>query len=132
MSGFNLGRTYLIEFDEGHALHGVEIRMKWASIETTEAINALSYREGLPYLIEHVIEWNLNDEKGERLPITLEAAKRNMEPAVNKALIGAWLEAAYGVSAPLAGPSDDGRLQQEADDTALLIPMEPSSGSPES
>ncbi len=131
--GFRLGRTYLLEFDEDHDLHGVQIRMRWGSILLMEEISSMTFTEGWPKFLDHVVSWNFETEDGTPLdPKDVDAVNAAMEPAYRPVLISAWMRAAYGVTAPLAQRSPAGGESPTTEDVELSIPMETLSSLPAS
>lgn len=124
--GFRLGRTYILEFDKEHQLHGVEVRTRWASIETIESLDGKTFSDSLPVLLDHVISWNLEDENGTPIPPDdMDAVKRAFEPSVRTELVSAWMRAAWGATTgPLEENSGDGGMSPEAVNEELSIPME--------
>lgn len=67
---------------------------------------------------EALVDWNLEDEKGEPVPTTMEGVYSQELDFVME-VIAAWVEVLTGVSSPLAKGSTDGRTFQEAS-----LPME--------
>ena len=68
--------------------------------------------------LELVVEWNLEDEQGNPLPVTMEAFGGLDKLAGNK-IVAAWLMALVVVPAPLQKGSEDGETSQEPSTTAL-------------
>lgn len=116
--GFRLNRTYVLHF-EG-AMAGAEIKLRSTSVATVMRLRqSTDVPEIVGMLAEHVVEWNLEDEKGEPLPITADAILNDLEESVVAAIVREWFKAAVGVTAPLDGPSTSGEQFPEAS-----IPME--------
>ncbi|HZO70059.1 MAG TPA: hypothetical protein VFB74_34115 [Kribbellaceae bacterium] len=73
---------------------------------------------------EHLVSWNLEDDKGEPVPTTVDGV-RAQDLDFGLMLMFAWLDAVTGVPAPLAQPSSGGVSYP-----AVSIPMETLSPSP--
>ena len=129
--GFGLGRTYVMEFEEGTYLAGAEIRVRSASIGTVEQLESLQFADALPLFLDHVESWNLEVD-GRPLPIEIEAVRNAMEAPVRDKLIREWYKAAVGVSAPLDPPLPAGDSSRTTDDEVPSMPMETLSALPES
>lgn len=74
-------------------------------------------------LSECIISWNLEDDKGNPVPTTLEGLKSQDQPFL-LAIVTAWLKQAITVSDDLGKDSPSGDALPE-----VPIPMEPLSGS---
>lgn len=79
--------------------------------------------ETFGWFIAALISWNLEDEDGQPMPHTVDALLA-LDPEYTRAIIGGWVDAVTGVSAPLGAPSNDGGLSVEAS-----IPMDTASPS---
>jgi hypothetical protein len=119
--GFRLNRTYVLHF-EG-AMAGAEIKLRSTNVATVMKLRESNdVAEIVGMLADHVVEWNLEDEKGEPLPFTADAILHELEESMVAAIVREWFKAAIGVTAPLDGPSTSGGPFPEAS-----IPMETSS-----
>lgn len=112
--GFRLDRTYVLQF-EG-AMAGAEVKIRSTSIATMmriRQVQELSELAGL--LADHLVEWNLEDEKGEPLPTTADAIMSNLEGVVLGRIAREWYRAASGVTAPLdPSPPPTGLFDEES------------------
>ncbi len=102
--GFRLDRTYALRWDAGTDLAGLEVDMRSTSVATLTEIKGLRVSQDeariAEILIGHVKRWNLEDEAGNPLPVTLESLLAQ-EPVLLAAIAREWYLAAAGVSAPL-------------------------------
>jgi hypothetical protein len=124
-------KTILVQFEEGHEYHGLEVRLRGMSIgeylEFTgydggdgETVGGLIARVG-----KHLESWNLEDQNGTALPATAEAMQAQDHELV-LAIANAFMETLQGVhksdplpeSSPSGGPS-----------LVESVPMEALSGS---
>lgn len=118
--GFRLNRTYLLKF-EGD-LAGAEVRIKATPVAAlVELTGTIEYERLGELLAEYVIEWNLDDENGETIPLEGPAILANCEEVVLAKILGEWQRAAKGITAPLDGRSTSGEQSPEE-----LIPMDES------
>lgn len=121
--GFRLSRTYALRWDAGD-LAGLEVDVKSTSIETFNEMKALRVNGDeqrlVELLIEHVKRWNLEDEDGQPLPVSVESLQQQEVPVI-RAIAREWYLAAAGVSAPLDLGSTDSPPSVE-----VSIPMETS------
>lgn len=130
--------TYRLVFEDP-TLDGLEVRTRGASIEhiaTWQSVIgqgiALVQPEGAEYrgkvcdlLADRIIDWNLEDEQGQPVPVT-SAAIAEQDWTLLLKIGRAWLAAAAGVSRPLEPDSPSGQPFPEES-----IPMETSSSSPQ-
>jgi hypothetical protein len=103
--GFRLNRTYVLDF-EGTALEGAVVKIRATSIAVMIQLREADSDDVLAGLLcEHVVEWNLDDEKGEPLAVTPDAVLGGLERPVLQKICVEWYRAAAGVTAPLDAPS---------------------------
>lgn len=126
-------KNTVLQFEPGHDLYGLEVRLRGMNIreflEFTgydggqgETVNGLIQRFG-----QHLISWNLeDDETGEAVPATPEAVEQQGHELV-LALANAWMEALQGVHK--ADPLPESSASGEPSPEASVIPMEPLSPS---
>ena len=93
---FKMGdaKTSVLKFEEGHALHGLEIEMKtrvplgvlfdWTSDRDEAAVGRM---------VKRIITWNLVDEDGEPAPISLDSLKEHFTMGEASLLMSAWVQA---------------------------------------
>lgn len=126
-------KTYLVRFDEGHEYHGAEARLRGMTYGEWEVAAGLDGGEGdtngaasVARFVDHLISWNLEDDSGQVLPITMDAVKA-LDKDLIAALNNAWIQTLIGVhdGDPLPESSPSGEPSPEAS----AIPMEPLSPS---
>lgn len=101
--GFNATvRAVTINFAEGHLYHGAEARVRGMAIGEYMAATGLDGSDGdnaassMQRFFERLISWNLEDDNGNPLPATEEAAK-SCDQGLIRALQNAYVEALIGV-----------------------------------
>lgn len=126
MAGFQIGRTFVLDFgEEGETdAFGAVVKMRSGSIATMaefaeQTTGAPRERE---IFAAHVIEWNLEDN-GVPLPIEPESI-RLLDPPFRDLLYIEWMKATRGISAPFDRRSDGGVQSPEEEQLEPLIPME--------
>ncbi len=135
--GFRTARKlYQIEFETGHELHGLEIVCK-----STTLGERLDYIENQPgdgstaaeriryeaeFFLKNVTDWNLEDENGERLPITYKAYHDAIPFEWHRPLIAAYVERMLGnkVSEGTEKKSGSGEPTETTPGTEASLPME--------
>jgi len=109
--GFRFNRTYVLDFSDSE-LEGLEVTMKSTSVGTLlKCTGGASTEEILEELVAHILNWNLEDEKGKPLPISLEPLAAQEDVLVSE-LARKWFAAAKGVSNPLVRTSSGGEQSQ--------------------
>lgn len=114
-------KTYLLKWDEGHPLHGLEISIKGLSIGDLDSLTKVMALAGgdfkpedlvkldpvIDLITSKIVWWNYEDDNDEVLPITRESVKSldisDLVPAIE-----AWMQAVMGVQAPLERASNSG------------------------
>lgn len=120
--GFRLNKSYTLKF-EGD-MEGAEVKLRTTSVGTMLKLRNLHYGnpdelyEAATLLADHVVGWNLDDEKGEPVALTAEAILAGVEEPVLSTIFVEWAKAAVGVTAPLDEPSTSGEQYPEGN-----IPM---------
>ncbi len=115
--GFRLDRVYNLKF-EG-AMEGA-----WVKIRSTPLGVALQLRGGISafdavgLLAQYVVDWNLEDQIGDKIAFTQEAIMNALEEVVVAKILIEWYKAAAGVTAPLDPPGTEGDFEETE------IPME--------
>jgi len=122
--GFKLGRIYVLDFEGIEAMEGAIVKVRSPSIDVSDSLPELTWDETWKLFVEYVTEWNFETEDGTPVPVTVEAIKSSMEPAVAKLLVHEWYRAARGVTAPLVRTSDAGEPPPEEESPAPSMPME--------
>lgn len=130
--GFKRKRTvYKLDFS-GTQYDGLEVRL--TGLTTGEYLDLVSLSapgdtdgretdQTLRLFAAHLISWNLEDEKGEPIPVTFDGIKTN-DLVMNMFIIEAWTDALVDVS-------ESTEKKSLAGDPSLVasIPMEPLSTS---
>lgn len=122
-------KIYKLKWEEGHAYHGLEIRVKglsFADLTQLQGLAGIKDSEVTDEVIDPVLElfadkivsWNYVDEDDNPVPVSLEEVKGLDIGAILSAL-QQWQEVVVGVNAPLKQGSSFGETSQEAS-----IPME--------
>jgi hypothetical protein len=120
--GFKLNRTYLLNFQDSD-LEGAQIRLRATSVGTLMRINDLferaktgdvAYAErGInEILVEHIVEWNLEDADGEALEVSVDSILL-LEASFLSMITEQWMKAARGIPAPLEQKLNDGDTSKE-------------------
>ncbi len=96
-------KTYLVRFEEGHDYHGAEARLRGISYAEWEEMTGLDGGDGddngaksVQRFADHLISWNIEDEHGKPVPITLAAAK-SLDHNLVAAFNNAWIQTLTGV-----------------------------------
>lgn len=63
-------------------------------------------------LIDHVVEWNLEDRDGQPVPVTVEGLFKACEPEQAGGILGAWTSGRQSVPAPLEPESPGSSLSE--------------------
>lgn len=113
--GFKVNRrTYDLSFAEESVLHGAVIKVHAMTIGLLDEITqSETVVEWVNFLVEHIVEWNLEDSDGNALEITKDVINNALEPAEIVHIINCWVGAAKGVADPLEKPSSNGKQSQE-------------------
>jgi hypothetical protein len=107
--GFRLNRTYVLEF-EG-ALAGAEVKIRSTSVGVLlELRDASSEKRVAELLASHLVEWNLENEIGDPIPLTVEGVL-SLEGVVLGRIAREWYRAASGLTAPLDDPMMEASLE---------------------
>lgn len=108
--GFNANpTTYRLEFDDP-ALEGMFVRVRRGSVQIrTDFDDATSWREQYEAFAQVLVEWNLDDDKGSPLPLTVDGLVA-AEDTVVAAIMNAWVNAGRP-SVPLEQPSTPGDVE---------------------
>lgn len=119
--GFVIGRTFELDFT-GTEVAGAIVKVRSASVATLQMVleGATKIEDDAKIFAEHLISWNLELKEGEPLPLTAESVLQLEEPFM-RLIVGEWIKATRGVTAPLDHRSSGGAKPQEEQ-----IPMETS------
>lgn len=132
-------KTYRLVFED-EEFEGLEVRARGGSIDHLVSLTTLmragdelikpdgqAKRDELYQLLAgRLIDWNLDDDQGQPVPLTVETLRQQDWPLV-LGIARAWMRATAGVSRPLEPDSPDGQQSLE-----VSIPMETSSPNPPS
>jgi hypothetical protein len=105
--GFNANpTTYRLTFEDP-ALEGLVVRVRRGSVQIRSDFDAAtSWRGQYEVFIQTLVEWNLVDDKGSPLPMTVDSLLAT-EDTVVAAIVDAWVQAGRP-SVPLEQPSTPG------------------------
>ena len=110
--GFHTGqgdRVAHINFAEGHRLHGIEMDVKLrVPVGAIMAAMGGDISGALQPFVKRIISWNLEDDDGNPVPISLKSFGENFDMQESQDLVGAWAEAVAQPSGPLDGASKSG------------------------
>lgn len=121
-----------IRFAEGHEHHGAEAVVRSMTYGEWEVAAGLDGGKGdidgatsVEKFVNHLVSWNLEDETGQPLPMTMAAVKQ-IDKDLIRDLNNAWVQALIGVHEadplPESSPSGEPSLVES-------VPMEALSGS---
>ncbi|MGW4670073.1 hypothetical protein [Streptomyces sp. NPDC004324] len=116
-----------IRFAEGHEHHGAEAVLRSMTYGEWEVSAGLDGGEGdttqaqsIAKFVDHLVSWNLEDEQGQALPLTMDAVK-GIDKDLIRDLNNAWVQALIGVHdadpLPQSSPSGEQSLVES-------VPME--------
>lgn len=122
--GFDVGRTFKLEWPETHFLYGALIRMRSAPLGLSLRIrNGMAWEELVAAMCAHVAEWDL-EIGGKPVELVTATVLESIDQPVLVAIARAWQDASAGVTAPLDATSGDGPASPDMDELELSIPME--------
>jgi hypothetical protein len=124
-------RIYKLEFD-GEKYAGIVVRVRAMSFATLLDIENMRRSDEMAdraemraqldefhgIFVDHLVDWNLEEEDGAPVPLTVEGL-RSQEGSFVTSIIAAWRDTPTEVPAPLGRPSSDGDPSVE-----LSVPME--------
>lgn len=125
MTGFAARRFYNLNFDEYPDLEGLRIKTRSTTVGVMRGVIDTSKddRQGLDEMLQHlvdcVVEWNLEDEHGRPVEVSVAAVMAKVDLEYLKAIVRAWQSATIGVQPPLARRSPSG-----GQSPVVSIPME--------
>jgi hypothetical protein len=118
-------KIYELKFEGDPDLDGLVVKLR--GLNTGQTLGIETAREDgsedavngmLRTYADRLVEWNIEGDNGETLPLTLDSIL-GLEPDLNNKVIRAWTDAINGVPAPLDSASPDGVPSLEAS-----IPMD--------
>lgn len=125
--GYKRKNTYLLVF-EGDEFEGLEIEVRAMSVNTalnlSESLqdvdkgDTTSILKGMQIFADHLVRWNLEDDRDNPVPPTFESVTDLDVVFVNEILTH-WMEAVSGVPSDLGKESTSGETSLEES-----IPME--------
>lgn len=110
-------KRYVLDFS-GTELDGLEVKSVSISADQYYQVTALleqatsnqEVARGIaPHFIEALREWNLEDDRGQPVPATVDGLMKSQELATVMMILEAWIDAMVGISGPLEQPSSDGQ-----------------------
>lgn len=132
--GFRAGpKLYKLVFEEDSDIYGLEILARGTTLrERKNFLDAFPDDGGvldrlmfeLAFFIEHVTEWNLEDEDGTPQSITVEAISALIDARWIRQIMAAWTTASNGVNEDLKKESSSGSDTATTRDLEESIPME--------
>lgn len=101
-------RTATIQFERGHALHGIEVEVELrVPIGVILGASSGEFATALKPFVKRIVRWNLTDDDGADVPVSLEAFGENFDVTETAALLAAWVEVVTQPSTPLGASSSD-------------------------
>ncbi len=128
-------KSYTLRWPEGHALHGLIVKLRGLSLEDLAAVTALqgldaknvefdTIRPVVEIMSKKMISWNMTDEDDNPVPTDV-ASLAGEDFMVIMSIIDGWQQAITSISASLGKGSNSGKPFPEES-----IPMETSSPNP--
>lgn len=125
--GYKRNISYLLKFDD-EDYEGLEVEMRSINVKTAlqlqsqlknvEEGNEEALKGGMKIFADHLVRWNLEDDRDNPIPATLESVyDLDLQFVVD--LLASWMEVAAGVSNDLGKASTSGETSAEES-----IPME--------
>lgn len=94
-----------ITFAEGHRLHGIEVEVeRRIPIGVVIGATAGDFSKALRPFVKRITAWNLVDDDGQPITVSMEAFEEQFDAAEAGALLTAWVEVATQPSVPLGQP----------------------------
>lgn len=127
--GFNANpTTYTLDFGDT-PFDGLEVRVRRGSVQIRfDYDNAKTWREQLEIFVRVLVDWNLEDDEEQVLPLTVDSLLATEDKVVN-AMLRAW-ETAGQPAAPLEEPSTSGEdssappIDEATTELERSLPME--------
>jgi hypothetical protein len=133
-------KTYSLKWEEGHALHGLEVSLTGLSIGRMTKITALAASltsddapveeklakadELFHLMAGCLVAWNLEDEQGEPVPASYEGLA-DQDADLVAGIAFAWMETAVSVDTPLPESSNGGPAPMP-EASLPMVPLSPS------
>jgi hypothetical protein len=123
--GFDVGRTFKLEWPDTHFLHGATIRMRSSNVGLSlDVKTGMTWVDLVRAMCAHVIEWDL-ERDGEAIdPKSPEAVLATLDQPILTDIAKAWQDASSGVTAPLDTASGDGPASPDTEELELSMRME--------
>lgn len=113
---------YNLKWEEGHELHGLEIRIGSVTVRKYNEMMKQGLKTGeegieanewiIALLVEKIIRWNLENSSGETMPVSMESMEELDRRHLNM-ISRAWQFAIAGVSDQLGKASSNGASSLE-------------------
>lgn len=120
--GFKVGRTFVLDFT-GTELDGAEVTFRSCSIGDLQDLYAADGVAGpdgeAVKVARFLVKWNLEDQDGAPIPATA-AGLLSLEAPAYRLVVGEWMKATKGITAPLDHRSNAGAGLPDS----IEIPME--------
>ncbi len=120
------GAVYTLKWEDGHELHGLEVRLR--SLSVGEFLTLTSGREDqdvsetFKFLSDHLVGWNLQLPEVGEIPATFEGVKSTPIELVLQ-IVSAWTDRIVNVPAPLVKPSPTGSRSGLSEMDLASLPM---------
>lgn len=130
-------KLYKLVFEEDSDIHGLEITAKGLTLGERKAFLAkipdvggdaesvlakLAYE--IDFFVQHVVEWNLEDEDGNPQEISAEALGTLVDVIWIRKIMAAWSQATNGTSLDLKKESNDGNSTETTQSMEESLQME--------
>lgn len=126
-------RIYKLKFEDP-TLEGLEVKVRSMSIGEALEFAELAEKMGdskdvaqvrpvLEKLAEKIASWNVEDDEGNPVEITVENLFA-LEMVTVMAVIEAWMEVVGGLSDPLSKNSSGGKTHEPVESPLAMVPME--------
>jgi len=102
-------KVYRLTWDESHDQHGLEVAIEGMVLgEHLELLTLTTIADELATVVPKIQSWNLEDGKGQPLPVSVESLMKHGDRRLAVAIVRAYMQALTGVSGPKEKPSNDG------------------------
>jgi hypothetical protein len=136
--GFRATRKlYKLVFEEDSDIFGLEIVAKGTTLGERRSYMDKFPNDAAPldkfdyeidFFVEHVTDWNLEDEDGNALPISRESLSTSLDTLWIRQIVSLWMTRSNGslaVEPDLKKESSGGSATATTPDLEELLPMEP-------
>lgn len=120
--GFKVGRIFALDFTDTGA-EGAVVKVRSVSIgRLADVPEKTTHVEDAGFLAEHLVEWNLENDAGEPIPLSVEGLL-SLEVPFFWLIYAEWMKATRGRSVPFDRRSDGGGPSPTGDEPAPSIQM---------